>query len=384
MIGRRLIRFATPSPPLLKKRDSPPRTVSFPIASYQDDNDADPRPPFSTGKMVRPGALVRMALLTPQNRFDGSDGIPGNIRAGDDHWWMTRHQPDRVPRCLVGVTVTAFFLAALLGLSSNLQPIIASSSLQGYVLPMSLSSLNFDRARPLHQRVLFREHNDHDPIHTVNSTAAQRPKLYFHIGPHKVASTTLQTEMTKYQDRLAQDNTVYLGRFYHPYMSPTEHRLILNRRDDSAIQTAARDMFHNCWSNHTRDCVEDLHQLLLNKFDRRPYHNLPNLLISDEAFLKLWVETNATTNQHYELLQSVLGRDWDVVIVLAYRRFYDWLPSNKYQADKTRTIQCNWNSKPLEPLFPLAQNNTDAESLAARTQSMLEYWSRQVRTTMKL
>lgn len=39
----------------------------------------------------------------------------------------------------------------------------------------------------------------------------RRPYFILHVGPPKTATTTLQTEMTKYGKQLRQDNYVYLG-----------------------------------------------------------------------------------------------------------------------------------------------------------------------------
>jgi len=384
--------LTTPSP--VKKRHTPqPRTVSLPITTHKNDAEDAPTkdPPLfhTTGKM--------------RNRSNDEDDADG-----DDIWMspsasLPSKKSNKMTgqRCLFGLTVAAFLLAALLGLSTNLHAVwTETSSLQKYVLPTAMMTA-FESANPVHNRVLYRSYHERpSSTSTISiSAAAPRPKLYIHIGPHKTASTTLQTDLTYYQDRLAQDNIIYLGRYYHPYIGP-EGRLVLNRADDSAIQTATRDIFRGCWHDKIRDCVEDLNKLLLNKFDRRPYHALPNLLMSDEAFLKMfddWVPAanaggeNGTTavtatmkehiNQHYVLLQEVLGREWDVTIVLAYRRFYEWLPSNKHQTDKTRTFECHWNSKHLEPLFPLplspSQNGSSTAELETRTQEMFETWGHQ-------
>lgn len=341
-------------------------------------------------------------------------------------------------------------------------------------------------ARTQPQRVLFASPGDPAArrIAAAGSPRRPKPKLVIHIGPHKTASTTLQTDLTYYQDILRLDNYKYLGRYYHPTTVVLKQKndsktnmdssfVKLNRTPDSKLQTYFRDVFAKCWHPpssssslssveydarddgdaippHVLRCAQELRDTLWETYARRPSSwlpkknssdtdeasvLLPNLLISDEAFLKLYEDndennnnkTATINNNHYVWMTQVLGRDWDIVIAVAYRRFYEWLPSAKYQKDKptaerrstewpnatalmaaaasrstldgtatplatTTTIMEDFyrtvhkateagGGIPLLPLFPLPAPPTfqehDEQDLFRRTAAVLNDWSRE-------
>lgn len=53
--------------------------------------------------------------------------------------------------------------------------------------------------------------NDDDDHSDDGESKEQKPYFILHVGPPKTATTTLQTEMTKYGEQLDRDNYVYLG-----------------------------------------------------------------------------------------------------------------------------------------------------------------------------
>lgn len=230
----------------------------------------------------------------------------------------------RTKRICSSFTLTIFLLATSLGIVTNLIPFASLDS------PGLLGALRlFSRTTKLRTGPHFLFQTYHDEL---SQPLRERPKLVIHLGPHKTASTTLQTDLTYYQDRLHQDGYVYLGRIYHPYSNG--ERIVLNRSPDTLIQTYFRDMFNRCWKPTKRECVEDLRDLLRSEFNT-PYRPIPSLLISDEAFLKLFDDkSDEDINENFVLMKEVLCEDWDIVLVLAYRRFYEWLPSAKHQKDK--------------------------------------------------
>lgn len=274
----------------------------------------------------------------------------------------------RDKRFAFSASTILFLLTASIGLVSNLS-LVATHSLQG---PDS-NGFRFHESRSptSHKRFLFDSFHG-DIKQSSNNASNERPKLVIHIGPHKTATTTTQTELTFFQDRLALDNYVYLGRLYHPYSN--SERMVLNRTPDSTLQTYFRDMFQKCWKPTKVECVKDLRDLLHSQFKTfdRP---MPNLLISDEALLKLYDDQkNSDRNENYIMLKEILGRDFDIVIVVTYRRFYEWLPSAKHQKDKPtgESSKTMWPGKSRtgtspQPLFP--ENQTMS--------SIIDSWSRE-------
>jgi len=98
-------------------------------------------------------------------------------------------------------------------------------------------------------------------------------------------------------------------------------------------------------------------------------------------------------NENYVLLKDVLGQHFDVVLVLAYRRFYEWLPSLKHQIDKPLKYEKSkvlWpggaggngtavgGGTALQPLFPIADKTADddAAALDGPTSVMFDGWRR--------
>jgi len=92
-----------------------------------------------------------------------------------------------------------------------------------------------------------------------------------------------------------------------------------------------------------------------------------NLIISEEGFgthwLKpdLWSNTSSTGDQFSVMrnLARALGNRWEIVVIVAYRRLYEWLPSAKQQLERwhrKKKALYQWpgrnGGRSLEPLFP--------------------------------
>jgi hypothetical protein len=271
---------------------------------------------------------------------------------------------------VVTLSTLMFLMAASIGLVSNVF-LLAAEDLQKHYY---YGHLRFaaNTADPLptkrHLTTLFESY--HGPVEDSNA-AAGRPKLVIHIGPHKTATTTTQAELTFFQDRLALDDYLYLGRLYYPY--DNGERMVLNRTPDSTLQTLFRNMFQKCWRDTKEQCVQDLRDRLHSQFDPR----MPNLLISDEALLKLYDDpSDSERNENFVILKDILGRDFDIVIIVTYRRFFEWLPSAKHQKDKPtgEASKTQWPGKSLSragiaprPLLPNDQSVT----------SVIDEWSRE-------
>lgn len=393
------------TPPQVKGET--PRTVSFPLSDGFPHKMFNSRKVYSVTKTEwTPSQLAWNYPPMTSSHFSDRDD---DEEEGDEENCMRVLLPIQTSTCrrfLSVVSIATFLWAAVVGVATNLAP-LWSSHLHRYVLPTAGTIDYAQQPRSSVQRVLYRTYHEHSntaqAFATTTTTTgsgsdrSERPKLVIHMGPQKTASTALQSDLTYYQDRLQLDNYVYLGRYYRP--SVTNGQLKLNRSPDSVLQTYFRYMFRNCWRAHKKQCVEDLRDKLIAEFQKPYQQALPNLLVSEETFLKLYDDTDTNNitptvvpsnriNKNYDLLANVLGRDWDVVIILAYRRFFEWLPSAKYQKDKPtlerqrsewpRTKTKNSGGIPLQPLFPKLQPLHDVEEeLDTQTRDMLDVWRRE-------
>ena len=181
-----------------------------------------------------------------------------------------------------------------------------------------------------------------------NGDKRGRPRLILHVGPAKTATTSLQTDLTRFQDSLAVDGFTYMGRFYNPYINGKSKWV--NNRTESDIQKRFVEFGRCHVEEEEQHCLQDV-QTLLNAF-MRDNHSKHHVIISDESFDK-W------TVYHYKLLRKLLGSYWTVEIVVGYRHYFDWLLSRKYQierVDRAGKNKYRWKHErgslvPL-PLFP--------------------------------
>jgi len=80
----------------------------------------------------------------------------------------------------------------------------------------------------------------------------------------------------------------------------------------------------------------------------------------DEAFNHFWLSP-----ADYHAIREALQDEWDVVVVVGYRRFYEWIASYKYQRDRLDHKNVVWKNawpgpeggKPIDPLFPTVIEN---------------------------
>jgi len=244
-----------------------------------------------------------------------------------------------------------------------------------------------------HPQFIISPSSSHEKKEQPQQHAKQKPYFVIHAGAHKTATTTVQTALGQYfkDGVLQQDNYVYLGKFLNPasghraerqsaaytalfgdptcpgavqayyYSSqkqqqqPVSSRL--NNKNDStaAVQTTTT-------TSPPPSCWEDL----LAELDQ---HEGRNLIVSEEGFGTLWLDKDLwdpkndgnAANQYSVMrnLERALDGRWEIVVVVAYRRLYEWLPSAKQQLERWHEIKKNLNQWPgkqggkvLKPLFP--------------------------------
>ena len=169
----------------------------------------------------------------------------------------------------------------------------------------------------------------------------EKPYLVFHVGPPKTATTSLQTSLTEMNDTLFLDNYVYAGRYYRPVFNTKLSKVVPNRKD-SDLGQLARSMFKpNICPQAQGDrnatlatCVQHFKRGL-DAFRGR------NVILSDEAFSKAFHRPEL-----YSALRDAVSDDWQVIIVVGYRHFFRWLPSDmfqRYRMDKTKG-KTNWKN----------------------------------------
>lgn len=146
-----------------------------------------------------------------------------------------------------------------------------------------------------------------------------KPRLVFHAGPRKMGTTYLQEVLTTraMEKLLGKDGFVFLGRYsgwranrpnffrwhdgYHPFIDNT---------------TAFKPEF-----NELRDHLRE-----------------SSVLIVAEG-------THGLTDEQFRHLSEYFHRWWHVQVILAYRPFYDWLPSNWNQLAKYSVNRWVWPNK---------------------------------------
>ena len=201
----------------------------------------------------------------------------------------------------------------------------------------------------------------------------KRPHFILHIGPPKSATTSLQYDLTHYQDSLLQDNYVYLGNEMHNPDNMWDHghapllNLLLHRGCMKAVNTVR--VQKKKYPRQYRDaeyppCWYQLQNIL------QEYRNNGQSIILSEEFLSMrYVKLHSDNDDEDDpepssidwaaLSEVLFAQDWEPIVLVGYRRLFDILPSAKQQWDryyKGNYPLTLWPSsqggRPLEPLFP--------------------------------
>jgi len=144
------------------------------------------------------------------------------------------------------------------------------------------------------------------------SYSPSRPHLVLHIGPGKMATSTLHAVFQKNQSlqHFLSDHYTYRGK--HDGELSINIREVFDCPADFATATA---------------CPLNLNFTNLLRHQREASRNM---LLLNEFF---WFHDP-------KMLAEEVNKDWNVHIVVAYRRFYDWLPSmysQQYRFERNQT-----------------------------------------------
>jgi len=150
------------------------------------------------------------------------------------------------------------------------------------------------------------------PKHETN-----KPNFIIHVGPPKTATTYLQTELKSWEDTLrTKDNLVYVGKYITKEARNGESlgpfvRLLRDEKCQKRARVASN--LPKCWSRF----LQSLKQYKINQ---------QSIMVSDEVF----------SFQHkFNLLYKALSElGWNMIVIVAYRRYSDRLVSQKQQLNR--------------------------------------------------
>jgi len=163
------------------------------------------------------------------------------------------------------------------------------------------------------ERLPYKRGKEVRKMKNIHQSESKKPKLYLHIGPPKMGTTTLQHYLK------ADDESGVLAMSNYTYFECPK------------LQKMYAPITGQNFTNWVKfmNCLEDA---------RAKGHHL-NAVYSQEVFGKFLTDSP----HHWRNLERVT-KDWDVVIVLSYRRFFEWLPSYYYQ--NNRIMNCKHKCKP--------------------------------------
>ena len=160
-----------------------------------------------------------------------------------------------------------------------------------------------------------------------------KPNFIIHVGPPKTATTYLQTELKSWEDTLrTKDNLAYVGKYItkDSKNGETLGPFVRFLRDEKC-QKKARDASSNppqCWSRF----LQSLNQYKVNH---------QSIMVSDEVF-----SFQHKFHIQWDLLHKALSESgWNMIVIIAYRRYSDRLVSQKQQLNrwaKSKPVLNSW------------------------------------------
>ena len=222
----------------------------------------------------------------------------------------------------IGVTFLSFRSHSYLNLDSFHDPDTSGSyhlvSLESHNDPSTLqlhkSVHNHSHVRAYNQispESSLRDVEFHDSISDANVSANQdRPKLYLHIGIPKTGTTTIQ-------HHLQQD----------------EHDGILRKYNMTYFDCPSlQSMYHPIKGKDLKNWRK--FKKCLRKARKKDGGGM-DAIFSKEVFGHLLGSVKDSIH-HLNNLKQVT-QEWDVIIVISYRRLFEWIPSYYYQEQTTQS-----------------------------------------------
>jgi hypothetical protein len=193
------------------------------------------------------------------------------------------------------------------------------------------------------------------------SATDEKPWLVIHVGPPKTATTTIQEALTTdtFQQALQRDNYVYTGAYIrndgqfqrpkkinqqlkdvrcHMEMSKARQQLSRKNKRQNSPKKAVKEVVSRV------PCAKEIVRLL-QIFKKRNQ----SLIISDETLSNAWTAFYDMRNKaplDFISLRELLSDDWNLLVIIGYRRFVDWLPSAKQQIERWNPHKPRMNKWP--------------------------------------
>jgi hypothetical protein len=171
-----------------------------------------------------------------------------------------------------------------------------------------------------------------------------RPIFTLHVGPPKTATSFLQcsfcADHTFTDEVLSQDGIVYLGTcpFNMCGIKKVPDHIFPHRHSSFFVKPALNSMGavpHANYSVPVDDKLPELSPVFQAAVDRA-HERHQNAVVIYEGCHKLHARDIAAIAHHL-----TIQNNWNVQIVVAYRRLYDWLPS-KYNSITKRYLGGGW------------------------------------------
>lgn len=199
----------------------------------------------------------------------------------------------------------------------------------------------------------------HNAVHLKSTPrlheTTNKPWFLLHVGPPKTATTTLQIELAELNSSgvLEQADNMYLGRDSRVSESAPEFgtrvfRLLTNASCHVQVQAARLNnttttSYPECW----RELVNVLHELRGTG---------KHVILSDERFGFV----DSRIYYDWQAIQDIFEKEWNLQVVVSYRRYHDWIVSVKNQQYRENGFirkwpQYNGGAAPLPPLYDSLQ-----------------------------
>lgn len=214
-----------------------------------------------------------------------------------------------------------------------------------------------------------------------NDSRNGRPWLLLHLGPPKTGTTSFQNDLHEWRTRLFENDRIFWGgripwktdnnkllvAFWnskcHPRLAQMRRQWMENHNktnvtseDEVTLKERLKEVA--CW----KPVVHQLNSQARSKGSRA-------VILSNEmaSNVKRWFHTDDYPHGSpfdFETIYWTLGDDWNIMILLGYRPYSDWIRSTKWQNDRFHDKQNHIRNPPaktkwvgqggqhLRPLFP--------------------------------
>ncbi|KAL3913011.1 MAG: hypothetical protein SGILL_006660 [Bacillariaceae sp.] len=191
------------------------------------------------------------------------------------------------------------------------------------------------------------QQNSHPGIPKIARRHPDRPLFIIHPGPPKTATTTIQNGLKEFRPQLWEDGFLFPGMMDGHKGGVYEPAALSNLQDRRCQQRLVHNETSECWQDFLRE-LQRLHQANTS------------IIISDERLAEMWWDIKVPgkpkepTRVFWPALQKAFAVNWDVRVLLSYRRIEDWLPSVKAEYDRMNGNR-KWpasGKREMQPLFP--------------------------------